>query len=313
MAHPLLFGLANGSVAALNDDRAIAQNKLAAIELKSRLMNFWLLSTPDGNWGPKSARALNNYKHLQKINEAGVGQKTATSLINTDPANLVFGFKLNGDWASRTILWMALHDQHISVNPGEINIVYFRGLNRDGTWNGNDPFVFNDRRCILIVKNGIPKFCGNWLATCDPGEYYWENPMNDKGCADIKEGQYQAWSIGDHKGQNALIQTGTITVLRGSDAYGGSRSDHRVPDTGDDFSVDQHTVGLEGSGADYNYGDPVGRWSAGCMVGASAGEHYGEFMSLVQADVREKANPGSYQHYTTIINGNEFLDMFPVS
>ncbi|MHC5614977.1 MAG: hypothetical protein ACYTXA_29360 [Nostoc sp.] len=51
--------------------------------------------------------------------------------------------------------------------------------------------------------------------------------------------------------------------------------------------------------------------SAGCMVGASSNEHYHEFMSLVQADPREKNAPGKYQHWTTVINGNEFLDIFP--
>ncbi len=64
----------------------------------------------------------------------------------------------------------------------------------------------------------VPTFAGNWLGTCDPGEYYWENPMNKEGCADIKAWQYQAWSVGHHHGstgdQLALVQTGDITVIQ---------------------------------------------------------------------------------------------------
>ncbi len=301
-SHSLLYGLANGSISPLKDDDEIALNKTVALQLQSRLQDFWLLKSPDGLWGPKSARALTIYKQFQNITEPGIGPHTTASLLNTDPTSLIPGYKLNGDWPSRTVMWMTLHGHHISTNgnQGEINITYFRGLDRNGHWDGNEPFVWNDRRCILVINNQTPTFVGNWLATCDPGEYYWENPMNVKGCADIKAWQYQAWSVGHHKDQLALLQTGEITVLRGS---------NRVADTGDDFYVDQHTTNNPEGGSP---GDPVKGWSAGCMVGASSNEHYHEFMPLVQADPREKAAPGKYQHWTTIINGNEFLDVFPV-
>lgn len=301
-SHSLLYSLVNGSILQLPDDEAIAANKNLAQQLQSRLQDFWLLNSPDGLWGAKSARALTAYKHFQNITEPGIGSHTAASLLNTQPTNLIPGFHLNGDWPSQTVMWMSLHNQHISTNgnEGEINIVYFRGLDRNGQWNGNQPFVWNDRRCVLVIKNQVPSFVGNWLATCDPGEYYWEHPMNDLGCADIKAWQFQAWSVGHHKDQLALVQTGDITVLRG---------DERVPDTNNNFYVDQHTT----DNPDGGYPDePVKGWSAGCMVGASANEHYNEFMPLVQADKREKHSPGKYQHWTTVINGNEFLDVFPL-
>ncbi|MHC5672361.1 peptidoglycan-binding protein [Nostoc sp.] len=303
--HSLLYGLANGSVKALEDDEAIAANKTLALQLQSRLKDFWLLNSPDGLWGAKSARALNAYKHFQNLSEPGINPHIAASLLNTKPTDLIPGFQLNGDWPSRTVMWINLHNQQISTNgnKGEINIVYFRGLDRNGKWNGNAPFIWNDRRCVLVIKDKAPTFAGNWLATCDPGEYYWDNPMNQEGCADIKAWQYQAWSVGHHHGstgdQLALVQTGDITVLRGSD---------RLPDEGNNFSVDQHTTNNpDGASPD----EPVKGWSAGCMVGASSNEHYYEFMSLVQADPREKNAPGKYQHWTTVINGNEFLDIFP--
>ena len=303
MSNPFLYGIASGKLPSFVDDKAIAANKEAALEFQNRLSHFWLLSDPDGKWGPLSARALSVYKSFRGISEPGLGKATAASLINTDPKSLIRGYSLDGSWASRTLMWYVYHNFYFSTNPGEINICYFRGLSRNGSWNDNEPFVFNDRRVVWRVRQAgdalVAEFLGNWLATCDPGEYYWENPMNDKGCADIKAWQYQAWSVGDHNGQNALIQRGNITVLRGPD---------RVPDTGNNFYVDQHTVG---KGQDFNFGDAVGRWSAGCMVGASRREHDEEFMRIVQSDPREKANPRVYQHWTAVINGNDFLGMFP--
>ncbi len=303
MSSSYLYGIASGKLQPFVDDQAIASNQSAALEFQTRLSNFWLLDDPDGKWGPISARSLSVFKSFRGIIESGLGKATATALINTDPASLIRGYTLDGSWASKALMWYVYHNFYINTQPGEINICYFRGLNRDGSWNGNEPFVFNDRRVVWRVRQKgnalVPEFLGNWLASCDPGEYYWDNPMNEKGCADIKAWQYKAWSVGDHNGQNALVQTGTITVLRGSD---------RVPDSGDDFAVDQHSVG---EGEDYSFGDDIGLWSAGCMVGASRQEHDEEFMPLVQSVPQEKANPRVYQHWTAVINGNDFLSLFP--
>jgi hypothetical protein len=261
-----------------------------------------LLAAPaDGIWGPKSDRALANYQKLRGINEIGLGVLTAKSLYQVAYKNLIEGFDLNGDWASRTIMWMKLCNFHISIGTGEINIVYFRGLDRKGRWNGNEDFVFNDRRTVLLVEDGVPKFADNWLATVDPGRDYWFNPMNPKGCANIAAGQYRAWSVGLHGKQRALVQTGEVTVLRGK---------NRVLDRGDGFGINQHTVGAN---QDFSVGNAIGLWSAGCLVGASAVEHYKEFMPLVESDPREKKSPGDYRHWTAVVPGDEFLECFPSS
>ncbi|MBR8835898.1 MAG: hypothetical protein DSM106950_18230 [Stigonema ocellatum SAG 48.90 = DSM 106950] len=300
MSNELLYKVAKGELT-FADDEQISRSKKFAAQLQSQLSSFWLLpnGSADGLWGDKSSGALSRFKTLRGIHEAGCGKITASELINTDPSSVLRGYKLNGDWASRALMWLSLHNFYFTDkgNIGEINIVYFRGLNKQGNWDGNASFVWNDRRTVLVIKNGIPSFAGNWLATVDPGEYYWENPMNPKGCADIKAWQFQAWSVGDHKDQHALIQSDKITVYRG---------ENRVPDIGDDFSIDQHTTH-----GDYSSGEDVSRWSAGCLVGASQDEHYQEFMPLVDNDPREKSDRGSYKHYTTVINGNDFLNYFP--
>jgi len=274
-------------------------NRPLVIKTQELLINNKLLAAPaDGVWGPKSDRALQNYQKLRGINETGLGVLTAKSLYQVAYKNLVEGFDLNGDWASRAIMWMKLHGFLISTGRGEINIVYFRGLDKKGVWNGNEDFVFNDRRTVLVVENGVPKFADHWLATVDPGRDYWFQPLNPKGCANIGVGQYQAWSVGMHKDQKALVQTGEFTVFRGK---------NKTPDKGI-FGINQHTVGAND---DFSVGDAVRFWSAGCLVGASAVEHYKEFMPLVCSDPREKESPGRYRHWTTVIPGDEFLAYFP--
>ena len=293
-----LYEVAHKSLPALADDHAIASSALVK-PLQARLQDFWLLAKADGVWGPKSARALSAFKQFKGIKELGLGPSTAAALVNTDPTHLLPGFQLNGGWASRTVMYVTHYGYHLSTGAGETNIVYFRGLDLDGTWNGNAAFQFNDRSTILVVKDGVPSFMANLLCTVDPGSTDWYVPINPKGCADIKAGCYQSWSVGNHKGQNALIQVADVTVLRG---------ESRTEDTGDDFYIDQHSVG---PGQDYNEGDDPGSWSAGCLVRASRWEHDHIFMPQVQADPRERANPGSYKHWTTVIDGDDFLDLLP--
>lgn len=300
--HPRIYQLATGVLAPLsNSDFRKPVNKDLVQEIQSRLCDYWLLINPDGNWGNRSDKALALFKQFRNIKEPGIGINTARAMINIKSSLLIDNFLLNGNWASRTVMWMSHYGYNIAQNKGEINICYFFGLNLDGTWNSNEPFVFNDRRVVMQVINGVPTFVGNWLATANPGEYYWDHPMNSEGCASIRSGQYKAWNTGDHKGQDALVQSGIITVLRGPD---------QVPDTGDSFAIDHHSVE---PGGDYSYGDPIGAWSAGCSVGASRDEHDNQFMPLVHNDPREQKDPGTYQHYATYIPGNDFLDMFAIA
>ena len=52
-------------------------------------------------------------------------------------------------------------------------------------------------------------------ATTDPGRYYREQPLNVKGTAIMKPGQYRrAYMVGKHKGYKAMQQIGPITVYR---------------------------------------------------------------------------------------------------
>ncbi len=51
--------------------------------------------------------------------------------------------------------------------------------------------------------------------TTDPGTFYRENPLNVRGTAIMKPGQYRrAYKVGRHKGYKAMQQVGPITVYR---------------------------------------------------------------------------------------------------
>ena len=305
-----LYDIAKGSFV-YQCDEAIQKDKAIALVLQQRLANFGLLTDPDGAWGPKSAAALERFKKFRSLKEKGLGAITAKELINTAPENLIPGYKLEKNLASRVLMFLVDNNLQVSLKPGECNIVYLQGVSRDGTINTNRQFCFNDRRLIIKFDSVggiyVPKLSGNWLATCDPGDTYWYSPMNPKGCASIlgrkskrQFAHFKAWKTGRHKDQYALVQAAEITVLRG---------ENETPDTGDYFGVNQHTVA---HGLSYSLEDPIHGYSAGCAVGADRKEHDKEFMTQVDADPREKANKGRYLHVSTFIRGNSLEYAFPI-
>lgn len=153
------------------------------------------------------------------------------------------------------------------------NIVYLEGCDPDTfKLNGDVLNYWNDVR--MVIKNdGTILHCVS--ATTEPGDYYTYNPINSKGAARIwlgknNEGyQYKdAWTFGDHKGQDALVQIAPIIVCRDFNKDGS-----RVGDNLDEglFGINQHTTS--------NAPDTVGLWSAGCLVGRYLDSH-AKFMRL---------------------------------
>jgi hypothetical protein len=167
------------------------------------------------------------------------------------------------------------------------NIVYFEGLNTDLTTVNSDKIDgWNDVRAIITNAGGVLMAAG---ATTEPGWYYRQNRMNPDGAAQLAFGQYlDCWRIGDHKGQDALIQCGKLTVYRDNNEDG-SRSGDKVF-VGDGFGIDQHTT--------YNSPSAVGRWSAGCLVGQYP-ETHAKFMKICRA-------MGLTTFDSTLIDGNDF-------
>jgi len=109
------------------------------------------------------------------------------------------------------------------------------------------------------------RFDGTWVffafpATTDPGTYYRENPINVRGTAIMKPGQYRgAYMVGKHRGYKALQQKGPITVYRDADLNETLDTTGRKEDTG------LHAVNIHKANA-HRPSVQVGKWSAGCQV-----------------------------------------------
>ena len=169
-----------------------------------------------------------------------------------------------------------------------MNIVYFEGLDADDlkTVNSDRIDYWNDIRAV-IRDNGDVLLSAT--ATTEPGWYYRLNRMNPGGAAQLAFGQYlDAWQIGDHKGQDALVQCGSLKVYR-DDNEDGFRTGDAIS-LGDSFGIDQHTT--------TNAPDTVGRWSAGCLVGKYPATH-AKFMQIVRS-------MGLQTFDTTLIDGDDF-------
>jgi len=174
-------------------------------------------------------------------------------------------------------------------NPGEVNIWYIEGMNTDCTPNDNAPNKFNDVRLVFSYEDKRPVIRGIWDATTEPGRYWTLNPMNPKGAARIKFGQYKAWVTGIYHNYEALIQSSPITVYR---------------DLNKDFvrTGDKEDTGMFGVHHHWGYDlskDDLGTSSAGCLVGRSTKGHK-EFMVICKSDPRWIGNP-TFEFTATVI------------
>ena len=169
-----------------------------------------------------------------------------------------------------------------------LNIVYFEGIDPDlQTINSDRIDHWNDVRSIISDKGDVLLACA---ATTEPGWYYRLNRLNSDGAAQLAFGQYlECWQIGDHKGQNALVQCGNLRLHRDKNEDGSRKGD--PIDVGNDFGVNQHTTA--------NAPDLVGRWSAGCLVGKYPTTHNDQFMPICRAMGLKKFD-------STLIDGSDF-------
>lgn len=133
--------------------------------------------------------------------------------------------------------------------PEKVHIVGIRANKEvDNIWS-DTLYVFEGNKLL---------FSG--IGTTIPGRPYLLKPMNPKGAAVLKEGQYlNSWTRGKHNGYDALIQYAPITVYR--DANRDSIADEK-PGTEDRgvFNIDIHHAGQ-------NFiAKFIDNFSAGCQV-----------------------------------------------
>lgn len=118
---------------------------------------------------------------------------------------------------------------------------------------------FNDRMVIFW------RYLGYWNSlefaiTTDPGLYWRTHPMNIKGTAVLKPGQYRGmWALGKHQGKYpALVQVKPCTVYRDPD------KDEMIDAKGFEdtglFGINHHRANSKRTSSQ------VDKWSAGCQV-----------------------------------------------
>lgn len=280
----------------------LAQTPELAKFAQSHLVRLGLLDPPvDGQFGPLSRQALQEFQTVMKLSEADFGPKTRRALEDTKE---VIPLQLGNDFGSRIIKYMKQKNYFVAVGEQTYNIVYVEGVDSDGKPNADTFNEWNDRRLVIEFANGIPHVVNDWLATTEPGEGPTARPYHpNKGAARIAFGQYKAWRVDTHSGASgansheALVQFADVKVHRDFNKDGFRTGD--AIDTGC-FGINQH----------WGYDMPVvDNASAGCLVGKSTSGHE-DFMRLIKQDQRYQLNK-QYLFFTTIIAGDKLDKAFP--
>lgn len=144
-------------------------------------------------------------------------------------------------------------------------------------------------------------FDGTWNmftfpGTTDPGTYYRENPLNVRGTAIMKPGQYRrAYKVGRHKGYRAMQQVGPIIVYRDDN------KDTELNTTGTKEDEGLHAVNIHRASRK-RASTQVDKWSAGCQVMQDP-DHFDFFMTLCGRGAEKFGNLFTY----TLLESEDFI------
>ena len=155
-----------------------------------------------------------------------------------------------------------------------VNIVGIRNM-ATGTRVTNK---FDDKITISYKEDGEWQY-HIFNCTTDPGDDWMDNPMNSKGCAILKPGQYKSsHKLRLHAGKYlALGQQNPVTVYRDRNADGVYDFDDSSTTTGI-YGINIHRATSK-AGRKSTY---VDKWSAGCQVIAS-NDDWHLFLDICQA------------------------------
>lgn len=127
-----------------------------------------------------------------------------------------------------------------------------------------DENVDRYRHVILFIwdteeNNHDSRIMVMFPVTTDPGKFYLENPINEKGTALLAEGQWKGlFKKGSHRGRPALVQASPCGVHRDNNRDG-------YPDYGDVTDLDYGWFAINAHDR-LSHGDLIGNASAGCQV-----------------------------------------------
>ena len=156
-----------------------------------------------------------------------------------------------------------------------------------------DANTFNDWVTAFYIFNDDWNFFA-FPATTDPGTFYRKEPLNVKGTAVMKPGQYRgAYKIGKHKQYKALEQKKPMTVYRDANRDG------RLDTAGMEEDTGNYKTNIHRSNA-HRPSVVVGKWSAGCQV-LQAPDHFAFLLMLCE---RSKSKFGNSFTYSLLEEGD---------
>jgi hypothetical protein len=169
----------------------------------------------------------------------------------------------------------------VFTEPYKLNIV---GVRSDITKANS----FDDK-IFAFYKNKDDNWEGkSFPATTDAGTYWLNNPMQSKGTALLKEGQYKdSHALGLHQGKyKALRQVNNVTVYRDYDRNAILDFNNGREETGI-FYINIHRANSTGTTK------TIDRYSAGCQVFANA-DDFAYFLQLAEASKDRYGNKFTY-------------------
>jgi len=135
---------------------------------------------------------------------------------------------------------------------------------------------YDDLITISYMKGNKWKYF-QWAATTDPGKYWMDHPLNNKGCAILVPNQYRGvYEIDKHRGKyDALCQRlGSVEVYRDGNENDVYDLEPEEIDKGY-FGINIHRSSA------YNTTTGIDKYSAGCQVFSNPLD-FKEFMHIVK-------------------------------
>tara|TARA_R110002012_G_scaffold80469_4_gene204179 strand:- start:697 stop:1266 length:570 start_codon:yes stop_codon:yes gene_type:complete len=161
---------------------------------------------------------------------------------------------------------------HAVFTSGKYNLNIIGIRKKDGEVN-----KFDDRICV-VYKDDSGWITKTWEATCDPGRYWLNKPMNVGGTAILVPGQYRGvYKIDKHAGKyDALCQrNGKVKTYRDSNKDSIIDADVQSITKGY-YGINIHKAGASSTQVD--------KWSAGCQVFANESD-FNDFMDICKKQV----------------------------
>lgn len=173
----------------------------------------------------------------------------------------------------------------IDKRPYKLNLIGVRNLAATSQKKFDDviAFFYYDQNGKLVGKVAT--------ATTDPSTYWLNEPMNVKGAAILKAGEYKdSWAIGLHRGSyKALVQVKPVTVIRDNDRN--NVINYLASTQTGLYGINIHRASLTKDNA-----TDIGKDSAGCQVFQNASD----FNSMMAAAETSKSKYGNTFSYILI-------------